>query len=91
MAARRRTVLYTGQVQGVGFRFTACDAARPFDVSGFVRNLSDGRVELVAEGEPPELDAFLTAVSNAMGGLILDTEITDADARGEFEGFDIRY
>ena len=83
-------MLFTGHVQGVGFRFTTCDAARPFDVSGFVRNLADGRVELVAEGEPPELDAFLATVSKAMGHLIRDTEITEGDARGEFDGFDIR-
>lgn len=84
-------MLFTGHVQGVGFRFTTCDVAQPFDVTGFVRNLPDGRVELVAEGEPPELDAFLAAVSNVMGGLVRDTEIADADARGEFERFDIRY
>ena len=91
MAACRRKVLFTGHVQGVGFRFTACDAAQPFDVTGFVRNLPDGRVELVVEGEPPELDAFLAAISKAMGGRIRDTAITDHVARGEFMSFDIRH
>ena len=87
----RRTVLFSGRVQGVGFRFTACQVARPFHVAGFVRNLPDGRVELVAEGEPAELDAFVSAVSDAMGGLIRHVESIEGDARGEFDGFDIRH
>lgn len=82
---------FSGQVQGVGFRFTTCEVARSFDVAGFVRNLPDGRVELVAEGETPELDAFVAAVSQAMGGLIRRCETTDGDALGEFRGFDIRH
>lgn len=83
-------MLFSGRVQGVGFRFTTSRVARSFDVTGFVRNLPDGRVELMAEGEPPELDAFLAAVSASMRGHIRDTEITDGDAGGEFEDFDIR-
>src|SRR5262245_51276190 len=46
----RRTVYYTGHVQGVGFRYTARAAAQSCDVVGFVRNLDDGRVQIVAEG-----------------------------------------
>ncbi len=83
-------MLYAGQVQGVGFRFTTSRVARLFDVTGSVRNLPDGRVELVAEGEPPELDAFLAAVYTSMRSHIRDTEITDEDAQGEYEDFDIR-
>ena len=54
----RRRVHFSGRVQGVGFRFTCQSLARGFDVAGHVRNLADGRVELVAEGESSELDAF---------------------------------
>jgi len=91
MTIRRRTVLFSGRVQGVRFRFTACEVARPFNVTGFVRNLPDGRVELVAEGDRAELDTFVKAVSNAMSGFNRDTEVSESDARGEFDGFDIRY
>ena len=61
-APERYTVYYAGRVQGVGFRYTTRSIARRYDVSGFVRNCPDGRVELVAEGEPDELDAFLREV-----------------------------
>lgn len=91
MGAIRRQVLYSGRVQGVGFRFTTFDVARRFEVTGYVRNLPDGRVELVAEGEAGELDRFGSAVSDAMGGLIRETEVTDAQAQGEFDGFNISY
>ncbi len=67
-----RRVYYSGRVQGVGFRFTAQHVARGFDVAGYVRNLPDGRVELVAEGDPAEIDGFLAAVRDAMGHHIRD-------------------
>ena len=47
---RRLTVFYSGQVQGVGFRYTAKTVATGFEITGTIRNLPDGRVELVAEG-----------------------------------------
>src|SRR5512147_2645170 len=59
---RRMQVLYTGQVQGVGFRYTVKSAANGFDVTGTVRNLPDGGVELIAEGTREELDAFRQAI-----------------------------
>ncbi len=72
MQRESRRVYYSGRVQGVGFRFTAQHLARGFDVAGTVRNLPDGRVELVAEGEPAEIDGFLQAVRDAMGRYIRD-------------------
>lgn len=57
-----RQVFYEGNVQGVGFRYTVKTIARGFDVVGWVRNLADGRVELQADGDAEELDAFLEAI-----------------------------
>ena len=54
-------VFYEGRVQGVGFRYGTRRVAAGFDVAGYVRNLPDGRVELVASGEPGEVDEFLQA------------------------------
>lgn len=91
MARERRRILYSGRVQGVGFRLTARRLARGFAVAGYVRNLSDGRVELVAEGEPGVLDAFLEVVRLEMRGKI-HSAITlgdDADAP-PFEDFSIQ-
>lgn len=70
MAIERRRVLYWGRVQGVGFRATAQRLAEGFAVGGHVRNLGDGRVELVAEGRPEEVSGFLDAISTALGAYI---------------------
>ena len=67
----RRAAYYTGRVQGVGFRYTTQRIAADYPVDGFVKNLPDGRVELVAEGPPAQVQAFLAAVA------IEDTEARD--------------
>ncbi len=58
----RRTVYYQGHVQGVGFRYTAKRIAVGFAVTGYVQNLPDGRVRLVAEGPVRELDNFIETI-----------------------------
>jgi acylphosphatase len=73
----RRRVYYSGRVQGVGFRYTSQRLAQGHDVGGYVRNLPDGRVELVAEGEPSEVDALLADVRREMGGYIRDAQVVD--------------
>ena len=87
----RKLVHYSGHVQGVGFRYTAMNFALNFDVRGYVRNLPDGRVELVAEGAPSELDAFLDAVQDRMGSFIRKVDVNDAPATGEFPEFSLRH
>ena len=68
---KRRTYYFSGHVQGVGFRYTVKNLAREFEVSGTVANLPDGRVELLASGEPEEVDAFLEAIAtSALAGHI---------------------
>ncbi len=87
----RREIFYRGRVQGVGFRFTVRRIAAGLDVSGFVRNLPDGRVQVVAEGNPQELDGLLAEIADAMQSNIADTDISRQQASGEFSGFVIRY
>lgn len=91
MAIERRRTCYRGRVQGVGFRLTTRNLAAGFVVSGFVRNLDDGRVEVVAEGERAELDRFQTAIAEEFGDQIHGVE-TQADPQVDvpFEGFTIR-
>jgi len=91
MLPERRRVLYSGYVQGVGFRFTTERVASGHDVSGYVRNLSDGRVEVVVEGAPAELDAFLQDVASAMAGHIDHADVQVGRVTGEFDGFSLRY
>ena len=87
----RTEVVFSGEVQGVGFRFTASRIARRFDVTGFVRNLRDGRVELVAEGTPAELEAFIGAIASDMGRNIRDIQRVQRPATGKFAGFGIAH
>lgn len=87
----RRTVVYSGRVQGVGFRYTAQSIARAHPVVGYVRNLSNGKVELVVEGDEAGVHRFLLAVDARMSGNISDTEIREEPANGEFESFEICY
>ncbi|MEY2880247.1 MAG: hypothetical protein RLZZ15_2627 [Verrucomicrobiota bacterium] len=84
------SVLFSGHVQGVGFRFAALQVAREFEVAGFVRNLADGRVELAVEGRAAEIEAFIAAVGERMHGYIRKTERTDGTRPAQFRGFTIR-
>jgi acylphosphatase len=87
---RRLTVHYSGRVQGVGFRYTAKTVAAGFEITGIVRNLSDGRVELVCEGRHAELEAFRAALKDSgLAGFIRDEQVNWADAKNEFRGFEI--
>jgi acylphosphatase len=87
-----RRVYFSGRVQGVGFRFTAQELARGFDVAGSVRNLPDGRVELVAEGDPTEIEGFLRAVRSELEHYIRDVTTESCPPSSEpLTGFTIRY
>ncbi len=86
----RMTVFYSGRVQGVGFRYTTQQIARDLAVTGFVRNLSDGRVEMVAEGERDEIDRLLARVDSAMKGNIAAVDREESAATDEFSEFAIR-
>ena len=84
----RTLVHYSGRVQGVGFRATAAHVARDFDVAGHVRNLSDGRVELAAEGEAGEVRRFLDAVADKLADNIDASSEADEPPRGS-SGFKV--
>lgn len=85
----RRTVLFSGRVQGVGFRYTTCRVASRYRVVGHVKNLADGRVEAVVEGDASEVDGFIVAVRDQMDGYIRDVQCQDSPATGEFARFDV--
>jgi len=84
-------IFYTGRVQGVGFRFTAEDAARDLGVTGWVKNLRDGRVEVVAEAEEGKLSEFLSRINQYFSRYIRDTDTQWLPAAGEFKDFGIEY
>ena len=88
---KRLHVYYSGRVQGVGFRFTADRVARAMDVCGWVKNLSDGRVEIVAESSSEILQNFLRQIETEMRHDIREKSIEYTDANDEFVNFRIRF
>ena len=87
----RVRVIYRGRVQGVGFRYTTCAVAKNLAVTGYVKNLRDGSVELVAEGAPAELNRLTDGVADAMRGNIESATREDGPATGEFSRFGMGY
>jgi acylphosphatase len=85
-----KRVVYSGRVQGVGFRYTTQRIASRFPVAGYVRNLPGGDVELAAEGEASDVEAFLDAVANQMAGYLERSTVHDEPVRG-WTGFSIRH
>jgi acylphosphatase len=90
MSRKRMHIFYSGNVQGVGFRYEARSVANGYEVTGVIRNLPDGRVELVAEGDKAELEAFRQGIRDSgMEGLIRQEQVTWREATNEFRGFEI--
>ncbi|HOM18861.1 MAG TPA: acylphosphatase [Thermoguttaceae bacterium] len=87
----RWEIYYEGHVQGVGFRYTTRRIAAQFAVTGYVRNLPDGRVQVVLEGLPEEMDRMLQAIQSVMGRHIGRITRKRTAATGEFQGFEIRF
>lgn len=91
MPQQRRACYFSGRVQGVGFRYTVQNIAQRYNVQGYVRNLPDGRVELIVEGDAPEIDQLLEDVNQRMQGYIKDVDVTTLPPTGEFDHFYIRH
>jgi acylphosphatase len=83
------TVYYGGRVQGVGFRLTAAAIARGYPVTGWVKNLPDGRVQLFAEGPEEAVEAFLHDLRGRFRGNIDDEQSERRAATGQYSQFRI--
>ena len=89
---KRITAHVSGRVQGVGYRYYITDRARELRVTGYAKNLADGTVEVVAEGQEPVLREVIGMLYAREDPIILvdGLEVTWGDATGEFSGFGIR-
>ncbi len=88
---KRLHATFTGGVQGVGFRFTTIELAGRYGLTGWVRNLPDGRrVEVVAEGEEGLLKGFLSDLAGAMSAYIREQSVSWEPPTGEFRSFSLR-
>jgi acylphosphatase len=89
---KRISVVYSGVVQGVGFRFTAQRAARDNNLTGWVKNLPDGRVEVTAEGDETNLKAFINDIKKGfLKNYIEDSAVEWSESKEEFRDFRIEY
>jgi acylphosphatase len=90
MSLVRVNVHYSGRVQGVGFRYIVKSLVPGYEVLGTVKNLSDGRVEMVVEGQQGELEEFLQAIRDSgLRSNIQDENIVWGEAEDKFRGFKI--
>ena len=88
---KRMHILYSGRVQGVGFRFTAETMAVESGIQGWVKNLGDGRVEIMAEAEEEALKDFLNKIRQSFSRYIQDEDLRWSEAADEFQDFQIRF
>ena len=87
---KRAHILYSGRVQGIGFRYTAQDIAMSLGLTGWVKNLMDGRVEIVAEGKEEDLKEFLDKISKGpLGRYIANVDLRWEKPAKEFDSFEI--
>jgi acylphosphatase len=87
----RGSFCFSGYVQGVGFRYNACSIAKRFNVTGFVRNLSNGSVELIVEGNKETIQQYVSTLKDSMASFVNEVKETWTDASGEFKVFEVRF
>ena len=85
----RANIKYAGHVHGVGFRFTARSVAAHYDMTGYVKNIPDGTVEVVSEGERKTIESFFADLGSRMSYYIREADIEWSSASGEFKAFDV--
>lgn len=86
-----KQIIFTGRVQGVGFRYTAHSIARGCGLSGFVRNLADGDVEMLAQGQAEDIDDCLNQLKETFADCIRDIQIEDVEPDVRLKDFRITF
>ena len=85
-------IVYSGMVQGVGFRYTVEDIVRQIGrLNGWVRNLQDGRVEILIEGDKKNIEQLMAAVEQRFNAYIRSKSLMYAPSQGSFKDFQITY
>jgi len=84
-------VSFSGEVQGVGFRFTARALATRYNIGGWITNLSDGRVQLVAEGSQKSVNNFLGELKEEFKQQLTGVELSEKEPCGTYKDFQIKF
>ena len=82
-------VYFSGRVQGVGFRYTCVQQSLHHAVTGWVKNLDNGSVEMIVEGQSSELESYLQRVCESTHGSVADTQTIKSAATGEFSAMSV--
>ena len=86
---KAKIVYYSGMVQGVGFRATTAAIARDYPVTGWVKNLPDGRVQVLVEGPDEAIGKFLEAIRKRWKDNIEKEQVDEGTVSGKFKSFDV--
>ena len=86
-----RLVIFIGRVQGVGFRFTAHRMAQRHQLTGFVHNLPDGTVEMLAQGSARDIDDCIQDIKDYFGDYLRDTRIQEIPIDPKYKDFRITF
>lgn len=91
MKRTAKHIIFIGQVQGVGFRFTALNIAKRYNLTGLVRNLLSGAVEMIAQGPSDDIDSCVRDINESFAGYISETKVQEADLNPEYRDFKITF
>jgi acylphosphatase len=86
-----RHIVFSGRVQGVGFRFTALNIASQCGLTGYVRNLPDGTVEMLTQGQQQSIDDCVRDIRDSFPGCIRDVVMTDVAVSNQYKDFRITF
>jgi len=86
-----RHIIFGGQVQGVGFRFTAFNMANRHQLTGFVRKLPDGTVEMLIQGTSGAIDDCIRDIKEYFSGYIRETKIKEIPSNSQYKDFEITF
>ena len=84
-------IIFTGRVQGIGFRFTALNVANRYQLTGLVRNLPDGTVEVVAQGNPDDIDDCIRDIEKSFDGYVRETKVEDVPFNPQYKDFKLTF
>jgi acylphosphatase len=91
MSQIAKNIIFVGRVQGVGFRFTAFNIANRHEITGYVRNLPDNSVEMLAQGPADAIDDCIQDIKESFGGYIRETEVIEIPCDPKYKDFKITF
>jgi acylphosphatase len=91
MEQSAKHIIFSGRVQGVGFRFTALNVANRYMLKGIVRNLPDGTVEMIAQGPAEDIDSCIEDIKESYVGNVREARVQETCYNPQYEDFKITF